>query len=78
MSYLTDRLAEKSTWAGISAIVSILPLGIYTGTVQQLIGLARDNAPAVNAAVQAHDWGALIVTAGPMLVALVAILKKER
>ena len=74
MSYLSDRLQERSTWAGIGTLVGLLPLGVYSTQAHDIAALAGANAPAIVAAAQSQNWVGLVTALCTVVPALLAIL----
>ena len=74
MSYLSDRLQERSTWAGIGALAGMLPLGVYANQTHELVTVAQSNAPAIAAAASSRDYIGLITALCAAIPAVLAII----
>ena len=74
MTFLQNRLKERSTWAGIGTLVGLMPLGIYADQTQQTINVLRDNAPALIGAVETKNYAALVTVACAVIPAIVAVI----
>ena len=74
MTFLKDRLKERSTWAGIGTLIGLMPLGIYADQTQEALSVLRDNAPALIGAVETGNYVALVTVACAVIPAIIAIV----